>query len=1077
MRSIPRPLKITALLIALLITTVAIGWLTRLQWIPYAVNQQFDDLTLTNLDEMTLSPAKHGFSAHINHARLIYQDYIEITLEDIKLENLLSLLHPWFGGKRDTHQIGASGIDLYLNSVKIQSIDEEASPERKKIPAPKNNDQALNPRRTSSELPPSKQTEDTETKEALKIGQVLQALNEQPFRKLTVHQLLWAEQLDGTLSLTANKIPGQAVRGVIQSNRCPDCRLTFNVQFDVSKASAQLKLIQGDGIAATFDGGLFDGRIFPLSISKSSAAPLPPNWKFDTHLKIISDQLGALFNAVGFSQSTATPVSASTQANNFDWIAILHSLEGNIDIRTTGEATDTFSGAESLSRLATSLTAPILKLALPENIGGVPLAISASTKQPVNVKILSASPLKISSIEGDIGLSITPLTESASNTVLAGPMLETDIALITEQKTPNLKFQGRYDLAQASPLISSEKWKDVFKDYRISHLEGVHTFSGSATLPGINNPAINTNTSILKSLSMEIFATKASQFLLKPTQKENLLAAIQWNDALIKFNSETSVKISAKSIPGNLRLNLESLNIEAAPTKNSLPTKDAGDLQFIAQLSKLQCIDLPSINCSMQIGANIKKLELVDSDTTLSDAKLDISLEISKPFQSDTAELSVDNVNLVSEHLKREDLHIKSPEIFIQQAKCQFIASKFQCDIPSLAINIDPLSLEKFQLSGALFLEELKLKKNYSDNDAFSAQAKFKTDRLNVNIFDEYAADINSAGQLKFSDNKATGHGAITSGPVSINLSWAHNLDSGKGSLNLNIPETAFTQQAPLKRALQGLPVDIVDGKLAANAQIRWPELGQDEIHLSVKNTTIQYDDIFAVGINTTVNLEKNGDHWITASPTPVSVNTMDTGIAVNNLNFMLSITQNGDLSLSNFSAELLEGVLTSKNLYWNLRGEVKQSRLQFTGLSIGALAKQMDAQNFAASGLLDAVIPLTTDSQGITVENGILQSRPPGGRLRYYGAFSASMLGSNPQLKLLAGALEDYTYRDIHGTISYPLSGDLQLNLKLTGRSSAIDANRDLIINLNLENNIPIMLRSLQASRDLTDVLERRVK
>ena len=203
----------------------------------------------------------------------------------------------------------------------------------------------------------------------------------------------------------------------------------------------------------------------------------------------------------------------------------------------------------------------------------------------------------------------------------------------------------------------------------------------------------------------------------------------------------------------------------------------------------------------------------------------------------------------------------------------------------------------------------------------------------------------------------------------------------------------------------------------------------------------------------------------------------MDTGVSIKNLHFDLSLAKNGDLALGGFSAELLEGALTSDELFWNLNGEQRQSHLQFTGLSIGALAREMESTNFAASGLLDAKIPITTDRQGVTVEDGSVQSRPPGGRLRYYGAFSPTMLGSNPQLKLLAGALEDYNYRDIHGTINYPLSGDLKLNLKLTGRSQAIDANRDLIINLNLENNVPSMLRSLQASRDLTDVLEKQVQ
>nr|WP_277987264.1 YdbH domain-containing protein [Microbulbifer salipaludis] len=244
-----------------------------------------------------------------------------------------------------------------------------------------------------------------------------------------------------------------------------------------------------------------------------------------------------------------------------------------------------------------------------------------------------------------------------------------------------------------------------------------------------------------------------------------------------------------------------------------------------------------------------------------------------------------------------------------------------------------------------------------------------------------------------------------------------------------------------------------------------------------MRDIGFQLNKSFALGVNTEVTLQQSGDEWITTQPAPVSIDTIDAGIALKNLHFSVAMQPGGELALKNFAAELLEGALTSDELRWHLGGEERRSELQFTGVSIRALAREIESENFAASGLLDATIPLVTDQQGITIENGTVQSRPPGGRLRYYGAFSPAMLGSNPQLKLLAGALEDYNYRDIHGTINYPLSGDLLLNLKLTGRSDAIDANRDLIINLNLENNIPTMLRSLQASRDLTDVLEKEVR
>jgi hypothetical protein len=48
---------------------------------------------------------------------------------------------------------------------------------------------------------------------------------------------------------------------------------------------------------------------------------------------------------------------------------------------------------------------------------------------------------------------------------------------------------------------------------------------------------------------------------------------------------------------------------------------------------------------------------------------------------------------------------------------------------------------------------------------------------------------------------------------------------------------------------------------------------------------------------------------------------------------------------------------------------------------------------------------------------------------------------------------------------------------MQLRGRNPDMEGGRPIVLNLGVENNIPQMLRSLQASRSIEDILEGRVK
>jgi hypothetical protein len=58
---------------------------------------------------------------------------------------------------------------------------------------------------------------------------------------------------------------------------------------------------------------------------------------------------------------------------------------------------------------------------------------------------------------------------------------------------------------------------------------------------------------------------------------------------------------------------------------------------------------------------------------------------------------------------------------------------------------------------------------------------------------------------------------------------------------------------------------------------------------------------------------------------------------------------------------------------------------------------------------------------------------------------------------------------------VDYTEQGDLLLQMRLAGINPDMDANQPVNLNLGVENNIPQLLRSLQATRAIEDILESR--
>ncbi len=83
----------------------------------------------------------------------------------------------------------------------------------------------------------------------------------------------------------------------------------------------------------------------------------------------------------------------------------------------------------------------------------------------------------------------------------------------------------------------------------------------------------------------------------------------------------------------------------------------------------------------------------------------------------------------------------------------------------------------------------------------------------------------------------------------------------------------------------------------------------------------------------------------------------------------------------------------------------------------------------------------------------------------------------ANPGMKLVTDALEDFHYDLLDGSVDYTTSGTLQLGLRLHGQNPAIEQGRPINFNINLQEDVPSLLASLQLTDKVNDIIQQRIQ
>ncbi|HSG91908.1 MAG TPA: YdbH domain-containing protein [Pseudomonadales bacterium] len=201
-----------------------------------------------------------------------------------------------------------------------------------------------------------------------------------------------------------------------------------------------------------------------------------------------------------------------------------------------------------------------------------------------------------------------------------------------------------------------------------------------------------------------------------------------------------------------------------------------------------------------------------------------------------------------------------------------------------------------------------------------------------------------------------------------------------------------------------------------------------------------------------------------------------DAGVAFTDLACDLALDDEA-LTLGNCGGAVLGGRVTTPAARVDLATLDAYVPIAMLGLDLGASLALMQDAALDGTGTLDGAVPLRLRQGKVSIEDGYVAARAPGGSLRYATDASLRARLGQPGLALALDALQDFRFARLGSTIDYGEDGTLDLGVSLAGASPRVENGRAINFNLEVTQNLPLLLQSLRLSQNIGDTVERRLQ
>ncbi|ALO46940.1 hypothetical protein PS2015_2305 [Pseudohongiella spirulinae] len=439
----------------------------------------------------------------------------------------------------------------------------------------------------------------------------------------------------------------------------------------------------------------------------------------------------------------------------------------------------------------------------------------------------------------------------------------------------------------------------------------------------------------------------------------------------------------------------------------------------------------------------------------------------------------------LDQELRIDDLRAEIPSSSLECDR------QYQCQV-SIAgqgyVTIGKLSYDGIGLSQASAYWQAPLSLAYDSERGWLLEdlqtesqfriSNFQSHSLSANLSDfQFQQTVTLGRQLLDADLRMS----LDSKQI-LSAQFTQNLQSGNGNGKFALDALKFDSKLTLSRLLPSLPqdIDVVDGQLLANGSLtwRWTDSQLSEVHgpitLMAQSLSGYVDDSVFTRLGWHAPLFLKSDGTVESRDTvSVALAGLDIGVTLTDINTRARFdTASRTLELDRPSISIFGGTVSAPGLSWQAE-QTSDIELQLRDIDIADVLSLTAYEAVSATGILNGELPVRLSGTQATITEGRIRAAPPGGTISYR---HPSQTSGNDNTDLVFRALQRYNYDTLDMQVDLLTNGDLILNTALQGSSPMLNDGQRINLNLNITDNIPALLNSLQAGRSVTETLMRRL-
>lgn len=333
---------------------------------------------------------------------------------------------------------------------------------------------------------------------------------------------------------------------------------------------------------------------------------------------------------------------------------------------------------------------------------------------------------------------------------------------------------------------------------------------------------------------------------------------------------------------------------------------------------------------------------------------------------------------------------------------------------------------------------------------------------------------------LSLDDGVLRSGGTLTDdcGALQSEFEFAYSVESGE--YHLDVPDLgADFDRCPLADLIGGLPAafDIVAGRFTLSGGIDGRNDPETRFAVTLENVAGRFGNSAFTGTTATATLDDAGDSGYRLTSGRLSADLLDAGIEVRNIDVDATVDLSPlHIDVGSLSMRALGGAIDARPFTFSRQTKENRIVLDIDSVQLGLIVDLAEFEAVEAEGAVSGTIPVLVGSDSIRVLNGKLSNDEPGGTIRYR-AGGAGSGGPDSGFAFVTRMLEYFEFDSLVSDVSYDENGVLQLQMTLRGINPEQDPLQPIVLNLSVENNIPELLRSLQAVRSIEDILERATR